>query len=304
MVSIMTWNVRDLFLTGARETRTEAIGAVLKQAGADIVCVQEIRGHDPGYSLSVLAEDSNMDWRATPGWIDYEDGDGEAPTAAVGIGSAGFHVGIMWRNGITPVPDSFRQIGRSDGGLWHAAATITLEVSGPVPLTVICCHLDPFRPELRFSEAARISSLATGKTAVVAGDFNGVSADRRGDGSFYDPDPLVERGWHDAATYQSLWDDDPDAPPRVDRRAAERMRRAGLVDAAVALEAPWQQTTGHFPDDPHGPRRVDRILATASASPALHSYAVIDTAETRALSDHLPVIVELDPAALTPQHPQ
>jgi endonuclease/exonuclease/phosphatase family metal-dependent hydrolase len=153
-----------------------------------------------------------------------------------------------------------------------------------VPLTVVCCHLDPFRPETRFSEAARIASLAAGRTAVVGGDFNGPSADRRADGSFYDPDPIKQHGWHDAATYQVAWDDDADATPRVDRRAAERLRRAGFFDAAVVLDASWQPSCGHWPDDPHGPRRVDRILATASARPALSSYEVIDTEVTRALS--------------------
>src|SRR4051794_32364913 len=77
------------------------------------------------------------------------------------------------------------------------AATIALDVGGPVPLTVITCHLDPFRPETRFAEAARIASLAVGRTAIVGGDFNCVSSELRNDGSFYDPDPLAERGWHD-----------------------------------------------------------------------------------------------------------
>lgn len=298
MIKIMTWNLKDLFHAGARETRVETIAEVLKEIDPDIVCVQEIRGHDPGHSLSRLGDAAGLDWRATPGWIDCEDGHG-LPTAAVAIGDADFHVGLLWRPGITPVQGSWRQIGRAQGELWHAAAAIALDVGGPVPLTVVCCHLDPFRPEVRFSEAARIASLAAGKTAVVVGDYNGPSADRRTDGSFYDPDPLEQRGWHDAATYQVAWNDDPNASPRVDRRAAERLRRAGLVDAAAALDAPWRPSCGHWPDDPHGPRRIDRILATAAARPALTSYDVVDTDITRALSDHLPVVVELDPALLT-----
>lgn len=299
MIKIVTWNVRDLFLAGARETRVDAIGEVVKEIGADILCVQEIRGGDPGGSLARLGEAAGLDWRAKPGWIDYEDGDAESPTPAVGIGDADFHVGLLWRPEINPVPGSWRQIGRAQGGLWHAAASIALQVGGPVPLSVVCCHLDPFRPEFRFSEAARIASLAAGKTAVACGDFNGPSADRRADGSFYDPDPIEQHGWHEAATYQVAWDDDPNAAPRVDRRAAERLRRSGLVDAAVALDAPWMPSCGHAPDDPHGPRRIDRILATAGTRPALRSYEVVDTAITRALSDHLPVVVGLDPALLT-----
>ncbi|HTJ72694.1 MAG TPA: endonuclease/exonuclease/phosphatase family protein [Actinospica sp.] len=299
MIKIVTWNLKDLFRAGARETRVGAIGQVLKQIEADIVCVQEIRGADPGRSLARLGEAAGLDWRARPGWIDYEDGDGELPTAAVGIGDADFHVGLLWREDFTPIPGTWRQIGRAQGGLWHAAASIDLQVGGPVPLTVVSCHLDPFRPEARFSEAARIVSLTQDKTAMVGADYNGPSADRRTDGSYYDPDPIEQRGWHSAATYQVAWDDDPNAAPRVDRRAAERLRRAGLVDAAAVLDAPWQPSCGHWPDDPHGPRRIDRILATPTAKPALVSYAVVDTEITRALSDHLPVVVEFDPARLT-----
>src|SRR5260370_947889 len=111
VIKIVTWNMRDLFLDGARETRLADIGGVLKAIDPDIVCVQEIRGHDPGRSLARLGEAAGLDWRATPGWIDYEDGDGEMPTAAVGIGDSGFSVGLLWRPGITPVPGTFRQIG-------------------------------------------------------------------------------------------------------------------------------------------------------------------------------------------------
>ncbi len=299
MTTVMTWNVRDLFLQGARETRLKHVAGIIKDVDADVVCVQEIRGTAPDTSLWQLAEAAGLDCRAVPGWIDYEGGDGEADIVAVGIGDADFHVGIMWRPGIKPVPGSWRQIGRGEGGLWHAAATIGLDVGGPVPLTIVNCHLDPFRPEYRFGEAARIASLAVGRTALVCGDFNCVSSDRRPDGSAYDPDPLAETGWHDAATFQAAWDEDADAPLYVDRRAAERLRRAGLVDAACALDAPWQPTSGHWDDDPHGPRRVDRILATPAALPALRTYWVADTEVTRSQSDHLPAVVTLDPAALT-----
>jgi endonuclease/exonuclease/phosphatase family metal-dependent hydrolase len=297
MIKIMTWNMRDLFLAGARETRLETFGRVLEEIDPDVVCVQEIRGSDPGGCLAKLGQAAGVDWRATPGRFG-EDG-AELPTAAVGVGDAGFHVGLLWRYGITPVPGSFRQLGRAEGGLWHAAATIALQVGGPVPLTVVSCHLDPFRPEMRFSEAGRIAALAVDEAAVVGGDFNGPSADRRADGSFYDPDPIEQRGWYEGAIFQVVWDEDPDAEARVDRRAAERLRRAGLVDAAAALDAPWQPSCGHWPGDPHGPRRVDRILAKRGVRPALCFYEVVDTETTRALSDHLPVVVGVDPGLLS-----
>ena len=315
MIRIMTWNLLDLFLDSARETRVEAIAEVLKYADPDMVCVQEIRGHHPEDSLARLANAAGLDCAAVPGSTPWnEDGDVWPAKRAIAVGDADFHVGIMWRHGIVPVPGTWRQVGRATGGLWHAAASIGLDVGAAVPLWLVNCHLDPFRPEMRFSEAARIVSLTGGKTAVVCGDFNGISSERRADGTFYDPDPLVERSWHEAALFQAAWDDDPDAPLRTDRRAAERLRRAGLADVACALDAPWQATTGHWPADPHGPRRIDRILATAGAVPALRSYQVLDNQRWRGLSDfseqgrqqirieelsdHLPVVVELDETIL------
>ena len=300
MITVMTWNVQDLFLHGGRERRVEAVAAVIREVDPDVLCVQEIRGYGPQHSLRQLADAAGMDCRAVPGdyrWSD--DGDITEDVVAIATGDADFHLGLMWRPGITPVRGSWRQIGRAEGGLWHAAGTVSLQVGGPVPLTVVTCHLDPFRPEVRFSEAARIASLVVAKTALVAGDFNGLSSDRRADGSFYDPDPLSERGWYPEAVFQVEWDDDPDAPARTSRRAAERLRRAGLVDAACALDAPWQSTSGHWDGDPHGPRRVDRILLTERARPALVGYRVFDSDTARSLSDHLAVVVELDQAALT-----
>src|SRR5882757_9916009 len=52
---------------------------------------------------------------------------GEMPTAAVGIGDSDFHVGLLWRPGVSPVPGTFRQIGRADGGMWLAAASAAFD---------------------------------------------------------------------------------------------------------------------------------------------------------------------------------
>jgi endonuclease/exonuclease/phosphatase family metal-dependent hydrolase len=79
----------------------------------------------------------------------------------------------------------------------------------------------------------------------------------------------------------------------ADRRPAQMMQRSGFHDAAPTLRVPWQATGGHRGD---WRRREDVFWTTRPA--ALRGYRVIDTAAARALSDHLPIVVELDPQAL------
>ena len=68
--------------------------------------------------------------------------------------------------------------------------------------------------------------------------------------------------------------------------------------------APWQPTAGHHPDDVYGAngvrRRIDAVRVTAPLVPAMRAHQVHDTAQARAASDHLPVTVEYQPAAVQP----
>ena len=76
----------------------------------------------------------------------------------------------------------------------------------------------------------------------------------------------------------------------------------GLHDAAALIRADWQPTTGHHPDDVYGAhgvrRRIDGVRVTGPLAAALRAHEVLDTAQTRAASDHLPVTVEYRPAAV------
>jgi hypothetical protein len=89
-------------------------------------------------------------------------------------------------------------------------------------------------------------------------------------GQFYDPEPYPDQQpGLPHQLYQVAWDDNPDAPPVVDRRAMERLRRAGLIDVAWHLHTPWTPTTGHHPADPHGNRRPDAWGASTTAKSPL-----------------------------------
>jgi endonuclease/exonuclease/phosphatase family metal-dependent hydrolase len=66
------------------------------------------------------------------------------------------------------------------------------------------------------------------------------------------------------------------------------------------LDAPWQATIGHWPGESYGPRRIDAVRVNGRMLPALRRHEVVDTEPTRLASDHLPVVVTIDPAAIGP----
>jgi endonuclease/exonuclease/phosphatase family metal-dependent hydrolase len=76
----------------------------------------------------------------------------------------------------------------------------------------------------------------------------------------------------------------------------------GLHDAAALTDADWQATTGHHPDDVYGAhgvrRRIDSIRVTEPLAASVRAHQVLDTMQTRAASDHLPVTVEYLPRAV------
>jgi endonuclease/exonuclease/phosphatase family metal-dependent hydrolase len=76
----------------------------------------------------------------------------------------------------------------------------------------------------------------------------------------------------------------------------------GLHDAAALIGADWHPTTGHHPDDVYGVhgvrRRIDGVRVTGPLGDAMCAHDVLDTEQTRAASDHLPVTVEYLPFAV------
>jgi len=146
--------------------------------------------------------------------------------------------------------------------------------------------------------------------ALVGADWNGESADRIRDPAtgrwhLYEPgDPYADVDWFDDLVHQCEWDYDEQGRRRhrVDRTAGDVLWAGGLHDAAAVLRAPWQATVGHHRDDPyraHGVRRrIDGVRVTPEVIPALRTHRVTDTDLTRRASDHLPVTVEYEPAAI------
>ncbi len=307
-VLFTTYNVLNLFQDDSAAGRehyrlvTESIRAL----DTDVLAVQEIRAPDEPTAqarLRQLAGDVGL-CCAVP-----EDGGQDRP--ALAMGAHGFHCGLMWRDGVAPVPGSLRCHG--PGYFWHSLARVDLDVGG-VTVRHAAHHATPFGRGMRADQNEVLVALLTrppgGPPTLVGADWNTACADRvldegTGDWVLYEPaDPCAAAEWTDSMIFHCEWDYDERGwrRHRADLRPGEVLWAGGLHDAAAALGAPWQPTFGHDPGDPRAEGRlrlrIDGVRVTRPALAALRRHHVEDTGLTRRASDHLPVTVEYAPAGL------
>jgi endonuclease/exonuclease/phosphatase family metal-dependent hydrolase len=314
-VLFTSYNVLDLFLTDSAQDAEhyQQVVTSIRELGTDVLAVQEIRGADPATvtaRLRQLADDVGMRCLVPSAAPDG------ASKPALAMGSRGFHCGLLWRGGIEPVPASVRALGR--GHFWHSLAVVTLDVGGR-RVRHAAFHATPFGRLLRADQNERLVAMLTGHSGglplLVGADWNTESADRildeAGRWVLYEPaDPYDAVTWFADMIYQCDWDYDETGRRRhwVDRRPGDVLWAGGLHDAAAVLRAPWRPTVGHHPGDRYGvagvSRRIDAIRVTEHLLDALRAYHVTDTELTRQASDHLPVTVEYDPAALAEPRPR
>jgi Endonuclease/Exonuclease/phosphatase family len=320
-VQFTTYNLLNLFAadTAGDRRHYETIAGVIRALGADVLAVQEILAPDAATAaerLRRLADDTGMrcEVPGSPGPSGPPGRSGppgppgpSGSEAAVAFGGHGYHVGLMWREGIEPVPGSLRSYGGRD--FWHGLALVTLDVGG-TRIRHGSFHATPFSPGLRADQNVRLVAAVTrpaGEPPVLVGaDWNTESADRIPDGQawkLYEPaDPYADVEWFADLIYQCQWDYDEQGRRRhwADRRPGDVLWAGGLHDAAAVTGADWQATTGHYPADvyaAHGVRRrIDAVRVTGPLVPAMRAHRVHDTEQTRAASDHLPVTVEYLPA--------
>ncbi|MFJ4676967.1 hypothetical protein [Kitasatospora sp. NPDC088783] len=275
-----TYNLLDLAMprTPVHRHRYGLIVEAVREMFAGrpgVLGVQEVLGEtaeEAAAVLEMLADDTGMHCQATttPGGV---------PAAAIAASGHSFHVGLLWSPGLEPVPGGMRAYpGGSD--FWHSMITVVLDCGGPVPSKWCSYHGDPFRPAQRLHEAYRVLSAFQDARIPggVAADWNSISADRRPDGGYFDPDTLPGQ-YHRKVRYQAKFDPgDPTAPPATDRSAAAFLAQppGGLLDTAALAGVPWLPTTGHWlvdgRADDFGPRRIDTLRVTEDLAGAVRAH--------------------------------
>lgn len=270
-ISVLGYNLKDYGKSAVAVRRQQHV--LLRFERPDVVCLQEI--WDDSEDLSVL--------------------DRHVATIADALGMRAMavparrshcHMAILWRAEFAALSQRSHAL-----TLWHGLGVVQLDVGGAVPLRVAVTHLAPWDPEQRLADARTITGLLDdpGQATVIAADWNCFGADEA-----YDPEPDWSTLPPRKVWRHVRWSDDPNTPPRADRRPTELLRRCGLHDAAAHLRAPWQATGGHMGDDLS--RRLDAFWTTRPQ--ALRGYRVIESPAALRLSDHLPIRVDFDPAAL------
>jgi endonuclease/exonuclease/phosphatase family metal-dependent hydrolase len=319
-VLFTSYNLLNLFAGDSAEARQhyEMITGVIRALGTDVLAVQEVLAPDGDTAarrLRQLADDAGM-------YCEVPGADG-ARDAALAFGGHGYHVGLMWRDGIEPVPGSLRRYGGRD--FWHALAVVTLDVGGTL-IRHGAFHATPFSRGMRADQNERLVAATTRPEgeppALVGADWNTECADRILAGAdrtlagadrtlvgqrwdLYEPaDPYAGVEWFADLIYQCQWDYDKQGRRRhwADRRPGDVLWAGGLHDVAALTGADWHPTTGHHPGDVYGAhgvrRRIDAIRVTGSLADAMCAHQVRDTEQARAASDHLPVTVEYLPSAV------
>jgi Endonuclease/Exonuclease/phosphatase family len=307
-VLFTTYNTLNLFQedTPPERDRYQLVVDTIRALDTDVLAVQEIRAPDERTAqerLRRLAGDVGLCCT-----VPRPDGDGQP---ALAMGPHGYHCGLLWREGIDPVPCSLRCHGT--GYFWHSLVSVALDVGG-TQVRHAAHHATPFGRRMRADQNELLAGLVTRPPAVlptlVGADWNTTCADRVRDEAtgkwvLYEPaDPFAGAEWSSGMIFHCEWDYDDGGQRhyRADLQAGDVLWSGGLYDAAAALRVPWQPTFGHNPADPGVGRgawwRIDGIRVTKPVLGALRAHQVEDTALTRRASDHLPVTVEYAPAAL------
>ena len=305
LVQFTTYNLFNLFASESPEDgqHYQTVVAAIRSVDPDVLAVQEILAPDGPAAAGRLRQ------LAYDVGLHCEVAGPAGRQAAVAVGGHGYHVGLMWRDGIEPVPGSLRLVG-GGGDFWHGLAMVTLDVGGFL-VRHGSFHATPFGRGLRADQNERLVAAVTrpqSVPALIGADWNTESADRiesAGGWELYEPaDPYAAVEWFADLIYQCEWDYDERGRRRhwADRQPGDVLWAGGLHDAAALLRAQWQPTAGHHPDDVYGAhgvrRRIDGVRVTPSAAGAVRAHRVLDTALTQEASDHLPATVEYLPAAV------
>lgn len=307
-VLFTTYNTLNLFQddTPLQRDHYQLVVDAVRALDTDVLAVQEIRAPDEQTAqqrLGQLAGDVGLSYL-----VPRPDG---AQQPALAMGPHGYHCGLLWREGIDPVPCSLRCHG--SGYFWHSMVSVALDIGG-TQVRHAAHHAAPFGRRMRADQNELLVGLVTRPPGVlptlVGADWNTTCADRvrdqaTGEWVLYEPaDPFAAAEWADGMIFHCRWDYDEHGRRRhqADLEAGDVLWSGGLYDAAAALGAQWQPTFGHDPGDPGGPGRmrcrIDGIRVTEPVLGALRAHHVEDGNLTRRASDHLPVTVEYVPAVV------
>ena len=294
-MKVMTWNLLHLYNTWRGEVnaaeRFAKVEAAICAWQPDVLAIQELSAADRPDKVAKELDVHRAIRRLAAAVGMHCEIDGQP---AVTVGSGDHHVGVLWREGIEPMPGSARRFGESQSLCLHGVFAADFIVADRL-VRLGSVHLSPWSAFQRVVETGQIIRAMYGGDSVpglIGGDFNSISAAKRS-GEYYDPDPYEHIPWEPFHTYQL------DEHGRVDRQVGERLEIARLRDCAPISASPWAPTSGKNPASARLLRRIDRWHATHTMPDnAITNVAVTPAEQVAGCSDHLPVTVTIDLTAI------
>jgi endonuclease/exonuclease/phosphatase family metal-dependent hydrolase len=269
------------------------VEGLIRTIDPDILLVQELLSSGPDmntgrYTKRGATEHVLRQLAAATGLHCVIDG---IPAFALGRGRR--HVGLLYRDGIKPVPGELMRCDGLDYNIENGLVAAVFDVGGGTELRAGSAHMPVRDPGPSGWHEAGVVLFAFNRpiAGIVGGDWQSIGADPD-----YDHDPYDGVPWDPAFAYQL------DRDGKSTRDIAIRLERIGRFrDCARLAGMPWTATTGHHPTDPHriAPRRVDRLYATYHCpNPAIVGFEVTDLTALGNCSGHVPVSVVIDETAL------
>lgn len=259
---IVSWNIMDGGGRGAAKCRLEGIVRKLRELDADIIVLQEANGFEEHHQAILEKVAGTLDRK---GYL--------------ARARSGFNVACFWRRSLTVF-----DIKSYGNPYFHVAFSMTVAVTPIFKFQLTSVHLCPDSPNRRAWEARALVNQVTSEVpTLIIGDFN--SPDPVSDGSRI----LQELPLRLRHRYMSR-----DQPGVLDNNALRVLfgsglydvgRRSGVLDATF----PSSLDLNGFCD-----MRLDYAFASSSMSPAIKDFKVLRESPLEKLSDHYPILVELN----------
>lgn len=238
----------------------------MNEQDPDIVALQELNG----YTEQILADDARSYGHAYSALLKEE----------------GFPTGITSR---FPIED----IQRIREGFHHGLMRVKIQ-----GIYIYVIHLHPSNWETRMLEINQIlqdiETLPQDAKVILAGDFNTFSPLD----SVYYSHGRLEPFFKDR---DSLYEEKNLNNGKLEYSVIQKVMDVGLIDLEASLRISSYSFSGSFPtliekEGEHGDqRRLDYVFASKNLVKKVTKAKIITTDTTFILSDHLPMVVDLDP---------
>ncbi|MBO0654623.1 endonuclease/exonuclease/phosphatase family protein [Streptomyces triculaminicus] len=245
----------------------------LASLDADIIALQELRRWDEGGWWRLWGAANALGMVPLPPVL-----------SARGRGN---HLALLYRPATVRIDDY--EPDAASGTFHHGLGRARLSIKGQPLLTVLFTHLCVLGGAERYAEAQWLAGYGGAyegepQRVVLAGDLNSIGAN--------DPEPDWSRmpanlrARHCHLTAGGTFGD-------TDRRALQLLSLAGFRDPFEVLGQATPRTVGYWSPQEAVDHRRDFILANTHVADHIAAAAVHDSKATRALSDHLPVVLDL-----------